>query len=370
LKQLKERIGKIFNQSSEKQNPEAVFIFNSERVDKNFYYLTGLSGGVFENCGVLCESSGKMYIFTSTLEEEAVRAAERDAEVVVYKKEKERDKNLEKVLSKYSTIGISYSSITHSFYLHLKEMIDKTALFDVGNRFRCARMIKTDDEIERIQKACAIVSEVADNIPYMLKEGITELDLSAEIDFKMKKEGAHGSAFKTIVSFSKNTSMPHYSGADVPLKGGDVVLVDFGAEYMSYNSDITRTYMTGTPDKELLHLYKTVLEAQQNALKEIREGEGVDIVDEAIRRFINSHESYNGRFIHSLGHSIGLDVHDDRYPSIEFNKRFAENMVLTVEPGIYLPGIYGIRIEDDIVVKKEGCKVLTSAMKEPLTYEI
>ncbi len=370
LEKLKKRINAIFSYISESQNPEAILIFNSDRVDKNFFYLTELSGGVFENCGVLCEKDGRMFIFTTRLEEEAARSGEGYAEIVVYKDEKERNENLKKVLSKYKKIGICYNVITYSFYLHLRELFDEAEWIDVGKAFRLARMIKSQDEIDRIGKACAIVSEVADSIPGILKEGITELELSAEIDFCMKKKGAHNIAFKTIVAFAKNTSMPHYSGADVPLVNGDVVLVDFGAGYMGYSSDITRTYLTGKPGKDMLDLYHTVCRAQNIAFELIRADTSTDYVENEVRKFINSHKNYKDRFIHNLGHSIGLDVHDDSYPGVDFNKQFTENIVLTVEPGIYLPGLYGVRIEDDIVIKKDGCTVLTNAKKKPVAYEI
>ena len=233
-----------------------------------------------------------------------------------------------------------------------------------------SRMIKSFDEIEKIRKAADIVSSVADDIPGLLKEGMTELDLAAEIDYHVKKTGAQKAAFSTIVAFGKNASMPHYGGAGVPLRDGNVVLVDFGAEYNGYVSDISRTYFTGKPGKKAVDIYNTVLSSQSRALELIKEGVSADYVEREARNEIDRKESTRGRFIHSLGHSIGLDVHDDSYPDADFKKEFKENMVLTVEPGIYLPGLYGIRIEDDIVVKKDGCEIITTAQKEPISYEI
>lgn len=370
MNRIEKKINKIFTNIPAAGRPEAVFIFNDGRVDKNFFYITGLYNGVFENCGILGDSNGKIYLLTTALEEEAARTVEKYAEIVVYKNKEQRNDALKRVLTSYSKIGICYNFISYSFYLYLQETFNDNGWIDIGKAFKVSRMIKSQDEIDTISRAADFVSTVADSIPGILREGITELDLAAEIDYRLKKEGAHGIAFKTIAAFGKNTSMPHYSSAGVSLKKGDAVLVDFGAEYMGYSSDITRTYFAGEPEKNLLKIYDTVYTAQKRALELMRAGVNTEYVEKEVRCVIDRHEQYRGRFIHSLGHSIGLDVHDDGYPSEDFNKEFSESMVLTVEPGIYIPGLYGVRLEDDIVVQKDECRVLTTANKEPLAYEI
>ncbi len=349
---------------------DALLVYNHDSLDRNFLYMTGLDTGVFENCGLVFERSGRMYVFTTTLEEEILKSVEEHAEIVVYRDKQERDGTLKTILSKYKTIGISFETVSHSLYLHLKELLDDVELVDIGNAFKAARMIKSEDEIEKIKKACEIASAVADEFPNYMRRGATELDLCAEIDYQMRKRGAQAAAFQTIVAFGANASKPHYSGADASLNNGDIVLVDFGAQYMGYVSDISRTYLTGTPGEDILKLYSTVLKVQEIALGMIGDGVQVEKVEKAVRGYIDNHESYRGRFIHSLGHSIGLEVHDNSYPSEDFKKTFAEHMVLTVEPGIYLPGLGGVRIEDDIVVKKESCVSLTTASKEAVTYEV
>ncbi len=347
-----------------------MLIYNRDSLDKNFLYMTGLDNGVFENCGLLFVQNGKMYVFATALEEEILKSLEEDAEIVMYKDKQERDDKLKSALSNYKTIGISFDSTSHSLYLHLKELLGDMYLVDIGNAFKNARMIKSRDEIEKIQKACDIASSVADDFPNYLKRGVTELDLSGEIDYQVRRRGAQAAAFQTIVAFGTNASKPHYSGANVPLKEGDIILIDFGATYSGYVSDISRTYLTGKPGEDVLKLYNTVLKAQEIALGMIGNGVQVEKVEKAVCRFIDSHDSFRGRFIHSLGHSIGLEVHENSYPQEDFEKSFVENMVLTVEPGIYLPGLGGVRIEDDIVVEKESCLILTTASKEAVTYEV
>jgi Xaa-Pro aminopeptidase len=367
---LQVRIDRIFSCIENGDAPDALFIYNSDRLDRNFLYLTGLSGGVFENCGVLAEKDGRLALFSTTLEEEILREVDGHTDFFVYRNEEERNTALRDVLTVYDGIGVSFEAVSHSTFLNLRDLIGATELTDMSRAFKKARMIKSPDEVERIRAACDIVSAVADEFPGFLRVGVTERELASEIEYQMRKMGARGPAFETIVAFSPNNSKPHYSGSDSALKNGDVVLLDFGAEYEGYVSDITRTYLTGAANSEKRHCYETVLQAQRIALDLIVDGEDTEKVDREVKSFIDSHDRYRDRFIHGLGHSIGLSVHDNSYPGADFDKTFRENMVLTVEPGIYLPGAYGIRIEDDVVVGKGSSEVLTKAAKELHLYEI
>lgn len=349
---------------------DALFIFNSNGIDKNYLYLTGLPGGVFENCGVVVENGGKLLLISTALEEELSLGAAAYDELIVYRDEEERDRTLKRLLSSYRRVGVAFDRIPHSFFCRLREFAEKTQYVDASRAFRLARMVKSADEIERIGHACGIADRVAGLIPSMLKEGMMESDLGAEIDYRIKKEGGRGPSFDTIVAFGENTSKPHYGGGSVRLRPGDHILVDFGAEYEGYHSDITRIFFTGTPEEELASLYGTVREAKELGVSLIKDGVDAQSVEERVKERIESHDRYRGRFIHSLGHSLGLDVHDDSYPFKSYGGKFCENMVLTVEPGVYLPGLHGVRLEDDVVVTKEGCKPLTSPVKEPEYYEI
>ncbi|MBN2323732.1 MAG: aminopeptidase P family protein [Spirochaetes bacterium] len=377
---IKRRVNKIFDAVSAGsasgteieriKPPDAIFVFNRNGLDSNYLYLTGLSGGVFNNCGLIAEKGGHLTLFSSSLEEELSRTATGYDEIIVYSDEEEREAVLKKALSAYKKVGIAYERIPHSFYRRMEALAGGIELCDVSNAFRLARIVKSEYEIERITRACAIADNVARQIPPMLSTAVTENDLRTEIDYRIKKEGAKGPAFDTIVAFGENTSKPHYTGGEVPLRPGAHVLVDFGAEYAGYRSDITRVYFTGSPHAGLIDLYRTVNEAKELALSLIADGINAHDVEERVKTYIDSHESYNGRFIHSLGHSLGIDVHDDSYPIKSRDGMFCENMVLTVEPGIYLPGLYGVRLEDDIIVRKKGCDLLTSPVREPETYEI
>lgn len=365
---IKKVFNHIFNHICSNHPPEAVLLINEGFKSSNFNYITGLVQGVFDNCGVLFENGGRVCIFTTSLEEELLRGINGEAEFIVYRTMEQRNSRLKEVLEAYSLVGICYESMPHSLYLALRGIAPETEFVDVGRAFKMARMIKLPDEIESIREACRIVSEVADEVPGLLKDGITELDLVAEIDYRIMKRGAERPAFKTIVSFNTNTSKPHYEGGSVALKKNDVVLVDFGAVYRGYVSDITRTYFIGNPPPEVVRLYLVVRKAQEIALGLIGSGVKAVEVEEEVKRYVDTNEQYRDRFIHSLGHSLGLDVHDDSYPGEDFDRRFSENMVLTVEPGIYIPGFCGVRIEDDILVEGNSCRLLTTASREPLSY--
>jgi Xaa-Pro dipeptidase len=364
---VKKRVASVFRHAGD---VEALFLFNNGIVDKNFFYVTGLTDGVFDNCGFLCEPNGRMYLFSSSLEEEAARSAEGYAEILTYGNRSTRDENIVRVLSAYRKVGIPFQTVSHFFFLHLRALCGQVEWIDASAAFRNARMIKFPEEIAKIQKACEIVDGIAEAVPSVLREGMTELELSAEIDFRMKKAGAAAPSFRTIAAFGKNSSKPHYGGGDVPLKTGDAVLVDFGAESAGYCSDITRTYLTGKPGRELIELYSTVLDIQQKALGAIRPGTNAKQLEEEIRRLVGEKRGFRGRYIHSLGHSLGLDVHDGSYPEDDIKGEFSKDMVITVEPGLYIPGVYGVRIEDDVVVGTNGCRLLTRARKELAFHEI
>jgi len=191
---------------------DAILVFNWGSVDKNFFYLSGLYYGVFEGCGILCDREGKTYLFTTPLEEGLSREVNtkiKNAEIVVFKDKEDRNRKLKSILSKYKMVGLNFDFIPYSVFTILSSLACKVKWIDAGKVLRKSRMVKSKDEIEKIKKACGIVSEIADDIPTILKEGMAELDLAAEIEYSMKKKGANGQSFKTIVSFAANTSKPH-----------------------------------------------------------------------------------------------------------------------------------------------------------------
>ncbi|EQB72004.1 MAG: hypothetical protein AMDU1_APLC00014G0016 [Thermoplasmatales archaeon A-plasma] len=192
---------------------------------------------------------------------------------------------------------------------------------------------------------------------------MTESEVSALIAYEMMKLGASEPSFSTIVAFGENASMPHYSPGDRKLKKNDFVLIDFGARYRRYCSDITRTVVFGHASPDQREMYDVVFRAQDESMKTIKENVNGKDVDAVARKIIDS-TKFKGRFIHSLGHGLGMDVHDHPALSSNYDFPLKANMVVTVEPGVYVPRVGGVRIEDDVIVKKDGFELITTAPRE------
>lgn len=222
------------------------------------------------------------------------------------------------------------------------------------------RKIKDNDELKMMQKAASITDELL-KMAYMLsKPGITELDLDAEISYLRRKKFNAESAFDTIVASGENGSMPHAFPTERVLAKGDMITLDFGAGLDGYKSDMTRTYALGEPSNKTLEIYKIVKEAQQLAQDALKPGLSCKEVDAVARDFITE-KGYGEYFGHGLGHGVGLNIHEFPRLGPTSNDILQENMVVTIEPGIYLPGIGGVRIENTCVITKDGSKSLFSA---------
>jgi Xaa-Pro dipeptidase len=351
------RSKRIFENTSD---IDAIVLMNATepQIDMSFFYVTGLTSGLFEGC-VAIVYPDKVEIIASSLEEQSARKGEWD--VSVFSNKEERNSLLEEKLRGINHIGINADEITYRSYLTLQEATD-TTFVDVSEAIKKARLIKDAEEIERTRRACHIISRVADEIPHLVTESMTEQELAAELVYSMQKKGASGPAFSTLVCFGKNASEPHHSSGDTSLHRGDFILVDMGASYNRYVSDITRTYIFGKADEKQIDMYETVLESQEIGLKAMKDGIAGKDVHMKVKRFLD--RKYKDRFIHGLGHSIGLSVHDGERMSEDSRLILQQGMIFTVEPGVYIPGYGGVRIEDDVLITQEGIEVLTDAKKE------
>lgn len=226
------------------------------------------------------------------------------------------------------------------------------------------RRIKDAGEVERIRAAVRLAEDVlADGIE-VLAEGMAERDAAAWFEYEFKKRGASGASFDTIALFGAHSSLVHGAPGDKPLEPGDMVLLDLGCRLDGYCSDLTRTYVYATiPAAWFEEIYDLTLTAQQLALEAARPGMGCRELD-AVARDLIDEGGYGDRFGHGLGHGVGIEVHEAPRLHKTSNAILEEGMVVTVEPGIYLPERGGVRIEDLVVITKDGCEVLTSAPKE------
>lgn len=227
-----------------------------------------------------------------------------------------------------------------------------------------ARIIKTNDEISKIQKAIDISLQAFEKAKLYLIEGITEKEVAAKLNYLMKRMGANKESFDEIVAFGANSAEPHHHPTDKKLESGHIVKMDFGALYQGYCADITRTFFfepeNPKNDPKLKEILQIVEEAAQKGRDAVKPGIKASEIDDICRSYIKS-KGYGDFFLHSTGHGLGIDIHE--LPNVSFNKEndfiLEPGMVLTVEPGIYIEGVGGARIEDDVLVTETKSKVLT-----------
>ena len=225
------------------------------------------------------------------------------------------------------------------------------------------RTVKSTDEIEKIEAAVATNSKAFELALKSVRPGMTESALAGLIDYRMRQAGAEGNAFETIVASGFRSALPHARPDGTRLADGGLVLVDMGARRDGYTSDMTRMLHLGEPPRKTRKLYSAVLEAQLAAIDCVRPGIAATRVDAAARNVLHSH-GLAERFVHSTGHGLGLEIHEDPRVGKRSKAKLEAGMVITIEPGIYLEGWGGIRIEDTVVVTPTGCRVLTPTPKE------
>jgi Xaa-Pro dipeptidase len=359
---LKKRIKKVFE--SLKKKPDAILIKNSSEpfIDNNFFYVTGLEKGLFEGCATVLFPDGNAELIVSELEAELAKKA--NININLYKTSKGFNDVLKKSISSFESIGLNYNGLTCGEFTKLIKKFPSVKFLDISKSFSKARLVKDKAEIDLIKSACKISEIVMEKIPGIFHKGMFEYELAAEIDYLMMKNGADKVAFETISSFGKNSAEPHYSHGKTKLNKKDFVLCDFGACFRKYNSDITRTFVFGSASKKQKDMYETVLDAQRIGIDFIRPGIKAKDVHKQVSIHIDN-TNFKGKFIHSTGHSLGLAVHDPGGGlNVDCDLELKENMIFTVEPGVYIPGFGGVRIEDDVLVTKNGVEVLTKYPRE------
>ena len=225
------------------------------------------------------------------------------------------------------------------------------------------REIKTPKEVMTIRKACDITSEAFRAILPKIREGMTEKELQIELGFTMLRLGAERLAFDTIIASGENGSLPHAIPGTRTIRRGDMITMDFGAKVGNYCADMTRTVAFGQPSEEMRKIYETVLRAQTMCEDALAAGKNCFDIDKLARDYIDA-RGYAGRFGHGLGHSVGIDIHEEPRLSQYCQETLRPGIVITVEPGVYVPGLGGVRIEDTCLVKENGCEALTTADKQ------
>jgi len=343
---------------------DALLLANSidPHLDQSFFYAFDVPSGLFEGSVAIAHKDGSLDVLSSPLEfESAQAAAKHDPHVTVHSATRDGTEPLvKKLVGSADTLAIHHRELTYEGFLRFQKMFPAATFVDASAAIRRARVTKDAEEIERLRRAAEIGSKVGREIPGALKAGMTELELAAEIEFRMNRAGASGRSFATIVAFGPHGAEPHYAPGAAKLKPGQSIVCDFGAYYRRYASDITRSFHFGPTDDEMRRVHETVEKAQQAAFDAIRPGVAGKEVHLAAERVIDA-SPWKGRLIHGVGHSIGLAVHDGWGYNPQVDDPLEVGMAITVEPGIYLPGKGGVRIEDDVVVTKDGYEFLTTA---------
>jgi len=225
------------------------------------------------------------------------------------------------------------------------------------------RMVKSPEEIARMRRSMETAAEALDRAMRAVRPGLREFELAAELDHWMRKLGATQPAFETIMASGARSALPHARPTDKPLKNQELLLIDFGAVRNGYVSDVTRMAYLGRPPAKVLRVYRAVLDAQLAAIAAVREGATCGSIDQAARRALRAY-GLDKAFVHSTGHGLGLEIHEPPRVGRREQTRLQAGMAITIEPGVYLQGFGGIRIEDVVVVTPSGCEILSPSPKE------
>jgi Xaa-Pro aminopeptidase len=351
---------KRLRQAMKEKEIEALLITNP----LNRRYLSGFTG----TAGYLLISETAAYLLTDgryteqaknqATQFEVISRSERVLETVADLLQQER----------VSTLGFESDHLTVAEYQQLKTAIAPVATKHVRQLVEELRMIKDEQEIECIKRAIRVVDEVFVELLAEIAPGMTEHHVATRMEYLMREKGASGSSFDTIVASGVRSALPHGVASEKMLANGELVTLDFGCYVDGYTSDLTRTFVLGTSHAKQREIYDIVLESQQKTIAALRPGMTGREADQIARRVIEE-AGYGEAFAHGLGHGIGLDIHEE--PSLRRSSEqvLQPGMVVTIEPGIYLPGFGGVRIEDDVLITNSGATVLTTATKEWLTMK-
>ena len=340
------------NKLIEDYNLSGILLINLEYpfIDPNFIYITQPKSGIFEYSILFYD--GEINLYTNKLEFDA--AKEIRGKIYLMQNFYEQLKQFKK----YSRIGINAKFLPTKLFNFLKNL--GIQLVDISEDLEEIREIKTKEEIENVKKAIKISEKALNKVLSLDLRELKEKELKAELEYYMNKYGASGFAFDTIVAYDENSALPHYRTGTNDKYPEKVILIDFGAKYNNYCSDITRTFIL-TNDKEIIEAYNTVLEAQTKAIEAIEIGKEAGEIDRIARNIIES--KYGNVFIHSLGHMFGIEIHEGKRLYKDQHWKIKEGHLFTIEPGAYFKGKFGIRIEDDIYISKK-VEILTNFPKD------
>ena len=322
----------------------------------NIKYLTNI-----ESEGILLLTRKENIFLTYTMYLEDVnRTLTIDDEIIVADMRDVSEEDAENFFMFCENIGFEENYVTYEQYKRLKRKYRINNMVETENIIEKQRMIKDEEEIENIKKACEITDNCFKHLLGYIKEGMTEKEVALEIERYFKTHGAEGVSFDPIVASGENSSIPHWTPSDRKIKNADPIIIDMGCKYKGYCSDMTRTIFMGCILEEIKPIYNLVLKTQKNVLDIMRSNYNIKTLSRGVD---DTYKLNNFIPMHALGHGVGLEIHELPFINSRNERFLKENMVVTDEPGIYLPGKYGIRIEDTVLINKTDCEILTHSEK-------
>lgn len=352
---FKDRIEKL-RESMKREKLDGVLLTG----DPNRNYLSGFTGN--ESYSLITQDNA-FFITDSRFTEQAQQQVV-DYEVMEYSKSGPFVDFLSQLVEKNGVgrLGFEEDIVTYNIYSLYRSKLS-CELAPLNGIVENIRMIKDDEELELIKSAAEIADKTFSHMLDYIKEGMTEREIGLELEFYMKKLGASALSFPSIVASGLRSSLPHGEATERVVRSGEFLTLDFGCIYKEYCSDMTRTLVIGGPSDRMIEIYNVVLEAQELALKEYKPGVPTAVVDAFARDYITE-KGYGRYFGHSLGHGVGREIHESPIIGYRNKNELKEKMVVTDEPGVYIPGFGGVRIEDLLVVTANGGEALSKSPKE------
>jgi Xaa-Pro aminopeptidase len=324
--------------------------------ESSILYFTGTTGAA--TLWVPLEGENTLYSYGVTYE--SVKATAKNCQVELMKRNENPFKKIAELIKPLKLKRIGFDALNTLYYLKMRKELKETRIRPLSRLVQELRMVKDPTEVDAIKKAAELTDAGVNAAIDTIRPGVHEFEVAAEMEYAMRKLGSEGVAFDTQVASGIRSAFPHGGCTDREIRKGEFIVVDLGARYSGYRADLTRTFIIGKPSPKQKKIYEVVLEAQRKAFEAIRAGAKTRDVDAAARKVIEE-AGFGKYFVHGLGHGVGLDVHEAPSLNPEGKETLKAGNVVTDEPGIYIVGYGGVRIEDTVVVHKDKAERLTKA---------
>ncbi len=330
--------------------------------DANISYLTGFTG---DSSRLIVSKRGIAFITDGRYTEQAAKECHPEIEIIKWIEDKRYGIGTYSYLFQkfnLTRVGFEGNIVTYNTFNDLWKGIRQVDFVAIDGIVEQLRMVKDKEEIENLRIACKISDKALElTIPY-IKPGVSEIEITARLEYNLKTNGADALSFDTIVLSGNKTSLLHGKPSDKKIENGDLILFDFGALYKGFHADISRTFVLGKVSEQQKELYEIILSSLINSCNSIKPGIMGNIPDQVVRNTIP--QKYIDYYYPGLGHGVGLQIHEDPFIKNTCDILLKENMTITIEPGIYIPSVGGLRIEDTILITDNGFESLTSFPKE------